>query len=140
MKDWVKPFLNQYCRCLNECNEYSFYWELMGFLKHDFVNINESDQDIVEKSNSFTIVFGSVLADLDEEVFKQLWKMKNLFFIFTPCPGPEVKLFQLENDLRKGDLIIVNFPYSSIDHPPKTIRGLIKMTIHAMKLLMLTSG
>jgi hypothetical protein len=55
--------------------------------------------------------FGTVLADLPEEVFKKLYASKNLFFSFTPEPGAEIKVFFPEHDIKVGEkLQLVVFP------------------------------
>jgi hypothetical protein len=70
--------------------------------------------------------FGSVLADLPEEVFRKLYEAKNLFFSFTPNPGAETKVFFPEHDIKTGEKIqVVTFPYISDRMPLLALRGQI---------------
>ena len=120
MKDWVKPYLNKQYKCIGDCKEGDFYSELTMELECDFGRpYDDVNRDRIDY---FTGIFGSVLADLPKKVFKSFAKFKNLFFIFTPCPGAEVKFFQLRKGLRKGrPLRIVNFPYSLLQIPEEGI-------------------
>jgi hypothetical protein len=73
----------------------------------------------------FYKTFGSLLADLPEEVFKGLCDMKNLFFTYNPNPQGELKVFGLECDITKGNLHVVAFPYCSGFLSPLVLRGQI---------------
>ena len=117
MKDWVKTFLNNQFICMGEVNEHNIYSELAYSLNIDFgkEGYHIENQNVIL---DFIDIFGSVLADLPENVFKKLYEMKNLFFIFTPCPMSEVKVFKLKKDMKeKESLTIVNFPYTSYNVP-----------------------
>ncbi|NIS71277.1 MAG: hypothetical protein GTO12_20755 [Proteobacteria bacterium] len=137
MKDWVKPYI------LQETGRH-----LDGFVK----NRLEREQWLALKSKAlenteilfheltsclnchfgrepgdpqvfFYKVFGSVLADLPEEVFEKLSCMKNLFFTHNPNPGGEAKIFELGDDILQGNQEIVTFSYDSGFLPPKVLRG-----------------
>jgi hypothetical protein len=73
----------------------------------------------------FYNVFGSVLADLPEEVFMRLSQMKNLFFVYTPNSGGETKIIDLDHDITEQKLQIVLFPYDSDLLPSTVLRGRI---------------
>ncbi len=67
-------------------------------------------------SYSFTVRFGSVLADLPQEAFVKLCGMKNLVFTFNANPGAEVKQFNFEHDIHipAGEMLqVVVFPYEN---------------------------
>ena len=136
MKDWVRPFLIEKLKeALKDMEE--------GKEKEEWIKLkieNEIDDEdsarieLVDHINhnfgygiggynwEFTEIFGSVLADLPEEVFKKIQGMKGVYFIFTPNPGAEVKT--PVSDVRKGSqLRIVNFPYQSIFMPTMALRG-----------------
>jgi len=137
MKDWVKPYI------LQRITEYVdkvaktepekeqwlalkskaledveiLYYELTSYLNCHF------GKELGDPQEYFYKVFGSVLADIPEEVFKKLCGMKNLIFTYTPHPGAEVKIFELECDVREGNLQVVIFPHGSGFVPPKALRG-----------------
>jgi hypothetical protein len=119
MRDWVKPFLLQRKPLNPERleNENVVYYELADCLKYDFGAGHEWP------INTLIETFGSVLAELPEEVFNKIYRIENLFFIFSPLPGPEIKIFHLKNDLRAGPLRIVNFPFDSALMPVKALKG-----------------
>ncbi len=128
MKEWVMPFFLQLQK-RRKYREYkeekdipdvAVFYALVDQLECDFGGGIGGDVDW------FTSLFGSVLADLPEEVFKKIQGMRrNVFFIFTPFPGAEVKIFQMEDRKLEGTLRIVNFPYDSIFMPPVACRGQI---------------
>lgn len=139
MKDWVKPYILQ--RIAEYVDELAkeesekeqwltlksraledteiLYYELTSYLNCHF------GRELGDPQEFFYKVFGSVLADLSEEVFKKLCGMKNLFLTYTPNPAAEVKIFELEYDIKEGNLQVVTFPYSSGFLPPKALRGQI---------------
>jgi hypothetical protein len=119
MKNWVKSFLLQRKPLNPERfeNEHIVYCELVDCLKYDF------GSGPGWATETFIEIFGSVLSELPEEVFNKIFQMENLFFIFSPFPGAEVKLFQLKNDLKAGALRIVNFPFDSAFMPIEAIKG-----------------
>jgi hypothetical protein len=139
MKDWVKPYILQ--RITEYLNEFVqdepekerwlalkskaledteiLYYELTSYLNCHF------GRELGDPQEFFYKVFGSVLADLPEEIFKKLCNMKNLFFTYTPNPGAEVKIFELEYDIKEGNLEIITFPYRWGFLPPNALRGVI---------------
>jgi len=100
------------------------YRELAEALEVDFgVGISQAGQGM-------KTIFGSVLADLPEEVFIKLLKMKHVFYIHTNNPGAEVKPFQLDedriraiNDLQR--VVVVNFPHDMISRDFAAARGTV---------------
>lgn len=114
-KEWIELKSTEFEEMIN--NEREVFFRLSGSLQCDFgIGLGEN--------LIFAEIFGSVLAELPEEVFKKLCGMKALFFIFTPFPGAEVKIINLEKGIRKGETLrIVNFPYASIFNPPLVTRG-----------------
>lgn len=116
MKDWVKPFLEQ--KLKGSYSESAAYYYLVSCLRqYDFGGA------LGWPVEPFMEALGSVLSDVPEKVFKQISQMENLFFVFTPFPGAEVKVFQLEHDLKAGMLRIVNFPFDTAFMPLKAMRG-----------------
>jgi len=97
----------------------TFYHELISCLNCHFARGLGYTEDF------FYNVFGSVLADLPEKVFKEISSMKNLFFVYTPNPRAETKIFQLTNDITGRTLQIVMFPYDSDFLPSMVLRGQI---------------
>lgn len=95
----------------------TFYHELVSCLNCHFARGLGYTEDF------FYNVFGSVLADLPEEVFKRICSMKNLFFVYTPNPRAETKIFQLKNDITERTLQVVIFPYDSDFLPSMVLRG-----------------
>ena len=135
MKEWVKWFLveenvKQYkdknegqeaiaeiCEDLED--EEEVYDQLI-----DYFNVDFGRDELNGPSDYISNAFGSVLADLPENVFKELSEMKNLFFTFTPHAGAEVKRFVLADDFRTGEKIqIVTFPYTTAFLPLSATRG-----------------
>jgi pSer/pThr/pTyr-binding forkhead associated (FHA) protein len=82
-------------------------------------------RELGDPQEFFYKVFGSVLADLPEEVFKKLCDMKNLLFTYNPNPEGEVKVFGLEHDITEDNLQAVTFPFCSGFVPPMALRGQI---------------
>ena len=138
MKDWAKPYvLQRTAETLAESvkdeaereqwlvlkskvleDEEVVYDELTSCLNCQFGNEVGDPQDF------FYRVFGSVLADLPEEVFKTLCGIKNLFFLFSPKPRAETKTFELKNDIKEGELLqVVVFPSASGSLPQMVLRG-----------------
>lgn len=137
MKDWVKPFIIQeFTNSLNRIgkseeekkekieqktkgleNDEVIYYELINLLQCDF------GDGLAGDSKDFTMMFGLTLADLPEETFRKLYRMKNVFYIFTPFPGAEVKILNLDENIQEEQLKIVNFPYDSIDMTRKALKG-----------------
>ena len=139
MRNWVKPFLLKTLRegikekygnweegqkifleMSRELeSEVNVSLELTDYLQTQFGYGSNADTEIFRK------VFGSVLVDLPRKVFSKICRMKNVFFIFTPKEGTsEVKVFNLENGIRKGQALrIVNFPYSVVSRPIAAMRG-----------------
>ena len=137
MKDWVKPFILQ--RAAEHVDEWVkdgsenkqwlalksealkdaeiVYYELTSFLRCHF------GREIGDPQEFFYKVFGSVLADLPEEVFKKLCGMRNLFFTYNPNPAAEVKIFEFDHDIPERTLQVVTFPYCSGFMPPMVLRG-----------------
>lgn len=95
----------------------TFYHELISCLNCHFA------RELGYTEGFFYNVFGSVLADLPEEVFKEICSMKNLFFVYTPYPRAETKIFQLKNDITERTLQIVIFPFDSDFLPSMVLRG-----------------
>jgi hypothetical protein len=95
------------------------YQELISCLNCDF------GKELEHRHGFFHTVFGSVLADLPEEVFKTLCSMKNLFFVYTPNPRAETKLFELKNGITEQKLQVVLFPHDSDFLPSMVLRGQI---------------
>lgn len=58
----------------------------------------------------FAVLFGSVLSDLPKDVFLELRSRRNVFYLFTPNEGSEVKHFFF--DEKWDHVIVVNFPYA----------------------------
>lgn len=137
MKDWVKPYIlqriaeyvdkvvktepekEQWLALKSKAleDEEILYYELTSYLNCHF------GKELGDPQEYFYKVFGSVLADIPEEVFKKLCGMKNLIFTYTPHPGAEVKIFELVRDLKEGNLQVVTFPYGSGFAPHKALRG-----------------
>jgi hypothetical protein len=126
MQSWVKPFLKKILKeqfgnpkPTFELNYESFiHCVLAGRFNIHFGGFGESD--------FFMELFGSVLVRLPKYVFEKLLQMSNVFYVFTPHDGAEVKSFNLGEDLRKGQkIVIVDFPYSSIITRPVVARGVI---------------
>lgn len=130
MKDWVKPYLmrdkdeansdmqledpSEEEILMHESNEIKNKETMYHEIAH-CLNIHFGASGVGGDRDFFTQVFGSVLADLPWEVFKQLSEIQNLFFTFTRHPGAEAKQFILEHDLKAGQkLQIVTFPYACI--------------------------
>jgi hypothetical protein len=128
MKSWVKPFLEKRGMNILGINENQISNELLKLLKYEFgiepelpMNLTR-DQFITEQ---FKSCFSSVLADLPESIFEKLITKENLFFIFIPVPGAEVKLFELDRTLNAGELLqVVSFQYSD-DYNIDEMRGII---------------
>jgi hypothetical protein len=93
------------------------YEELTNLMQCDFGNAPGGESSV------FTVIFGSVLADLPEEVFRKLSEMKNVLYIFTPFPWAEVKIFDLSAGIKEGQIRIVNFPNNSLDMTQKVLKG-----------------
>lgn len=143
MKDWVKPFLLKESQRF--MNEMGFKEDIRQFTITNFEREIASDEGIwnilSEHLNChfgigamnpdilwFTCAFGSVLADLPEEVFLKIRSMKNVFYTFTPNPGAEVKHFVFDEDDRIENwdrIIVVTFPYEVSFMPPITAKGTI---------------
>lgn len=124
MKEWVKPYLIQRLpqrrnRTEEKIPDAAIFYKLTDQLQHDFGSGVGGD------SAFFTEIFGSVLAELPKEVFEKLIEMKNVLYIFTPFPGAEVKIFQLDENIKAGTLSIINFPYDSSYMPSEVLRGQI---------------
>jgi hypothetical protein len=125
MKEWVMPLLQKlpywkrHYKEVENLPDNAVFYELVNQLQCNFGNVFGAD------SAWFTSIFGSVLVDLSEEVFKKIQVMKNVFFIFTPFPGAEVKIFQVEDRQLEGTLRIINFPYDSTFMSPAACRGQI---------------
>ena len=139
MKDWVVIFLlNEYTDGIDEMfpdknekeqavkdeierlkDEEVVYHELA-----DYFNYNFGLDEIGGSQDHIISVFGSVLADLPEDVFKKINSIKNLFWAFTSRYGAEVKCFRLENDSKARELIqVVTIPYGSSFLPFDAARG-----------------
>jgi hypothetical protein len=137
MRDWVKPYILNRTRSvivellkdtsdieevLKRKKESLSDEEVFSCLS-DELNCRFWAGGLDSESEKFTFIFGSVLADLPEDVFKKISAMKNVFYIFTPKPGAEVKIFQLEHDITAGEIIrIVNFPYSDLFDPALALK------------------
>jgi hypothetical protein len=114
MKEWVKPYLfknlmNMFYKISKQPAELKAKWielkpkefeepesvfcDLTDFLQRDF------GYGLAENL-TFKKIFGSVLADLPFEVFEKLCGMKNVFFIYSPMQGSELKVFHLEKGMR----------------------------------------
>ncbi len=137
MKDWVKPYIlqrtgeyvddlvkdgsekEQWLALKSKAleDEEIAYYELTSYLNCHFGSYMSDSQEF------FYTVFGSVLADLPEQVFKDLCGMKNVFFTYNSKPGGEVKAFELEHDITQGNQQIVTFSYSSGSLPKMVLRG-----------------
>jgi hypothetical protein len=142
MKPWVKPYLlNGLAKTLDEIgasdewkqlktenfieslesHPETAWWELPGSLNTHF-----GLGGLGGPRDWFTSAFGSVLADLPEEVFLKLCGMKNVFFTFTPNPGAEIKPFILVEDIKTGEALkVVTFPYVITCSSPGAARGTI---------------
>jgi hypothetical protein len=139
MKTWVIPYLRQQTiesisrledlseeereelteRALERVSkmrlEDEIYYELTGLLNCDFGGGLGWPVEV------WISLFGFVLAEIPEEVFRKLHSMKSLFFIFSPCPGAEVKVFQLKNGIEEGETLrVVNFPYEDFESMTRT--------------------
>ena len=134
MKDWVKPFLLQeMIESLEELSEdpEEKSWVQMNVESQENADDEEIYHQLTEYFNFdfgqgtlggyksvMTNLFGAVLSNLPEEVFKKLCRMDNLFFTFTPDIGAEVKRFPLPKDMKAGEpLLIVTIPYVSVFEP-----------------------
>jgi hypothetical protein len=137
MKDWVKPFLIREFigslggpekleerdgeKIVEKTNELenieSVYKELTNWMRCDFGNEDGGESSV------FAAIFGSVLADLPEEAFRKLSDMKDVLYIFTPFPWTEVKIFEMQDSMKEGQIRIVSFPNSSLDMTQKVLRG-----------------
>jgi hypothetical protein len=140
MKDWVRPYLIQELEESFDEAEIMYEAERKKLIESQVEGF-QSDEAVfyalVEEFNTdfgigilggakdrFTNIFGSVLADLPENVFMKLKEMKNLLFCFTPTLGGEVKQFRLEHDLEAGELLqVVTFPYENVFMPLRAARG-----------------
>jgi len=136
MKDWVKPFLaEQYRRILVEAGRddkgveealrlksrnYENPFDLTLYVQTDF------GIDLGGDASCFTEVFAFVLGDLPKEAFDRI-RSADAFYIFTPNPGAEVKVFAIREPLGEGHTIrIVNFPYSLLlDRSAMALQGTI---------------
>jgi len=139
MKDWVRPYIMDQLRKT---------WIEGGYKNDDIEKISELKAKEISYDESvfcylteelncefwmggiggdyqlFTEIFGSVLADLPQNVFEKISTMKNVFYIFTPQPGAEVKILRFEHDIMAGETIkIVNFPYTDLFNPLRVLRG-----------------
>jgi hypothetical protein len=137
MKDWVRSFLIQEFidslggpgkseegrekkikqKTKELENSELAYEELANLMQCDFGNAPAGESSV------FSAIFGSVLADLPEDVFKKLSEMKNVLYIFTPFPWAEVKIFDLSASIKEGQIRIVNFPNNSLDMTQKALKG-----------------
>jgi len=137
MKDWVKPYLLQktkdkYAELKDHPdkeevisnkqkeleNENAVYYELTYYFNVDFGGGFAWPIDYIMST------FGSVLSDVPKDVFEKLNEMKNLFFIFTPHQGAEVKILRLEQDMKAESLLkIVTFPFFDAFMPYDALRG-----------------
>ena len=139
MKDWVILFLlDEYTNGLDKVfpdkkereqaikdeierlkDEETVFYELADYFNYNF-GIDENN----DSKSHIISVFGSVLADLPEDIFKEIITIQNLFFAFTPRFGAEVKSFRLEKGSKSGDMIqIVTVPYTSSFLPLDAARG-----------------
>jgi len=143
MKPWVKSFLmQQHKKVMNEMKmeKETRKLSLEGFKREiesdeairykliDELNCHFGVGGLLGHKNWFKDIFGSVLADLPEEVFLQIRAMKNVLYTFTPNPGAEVKHFFFEeNDNHENwdRIVIVTFPFGIIDMSAKAARGMI---------------
>ena len=137
MRDWVKPYLlKEFTEGANqrikdeksrqqsleqemknlERNE-AVYYELVRRLEHDFGASFGGDQD------TFIKLFGSVLADLPEDVFKKISEMKNVVYFFSPNPRAEVKLLTIDENIKSERLKIVVFNHETMYMPFDAIKG-----------------
>jgi hypothetical protein len=128
MKDWVKPFLIQRMKeALDEDEE--LYPDREKIMDRRKKELEDEDAVYYELTYYFNVdfggglgwpidhmitAFGSVLADLSKDTFEKLSAIKNLYFVFAPYPGAEVKMFRLERDTKaKSWLRIVTFPFDN---------------------------
>ena len=139
MKDWVILFLlDEYTNGLDKVfpdkkereqaikdeierlkDEETVFYELADYFNYNF-GIDENN----DSKSHIISVFGSVLADLPEDIFKEIITIQNLFFAFTPRFGAEVKSFRLEKGSKSGDMIqIVTVPFTSSFLPLDAARG-----------------
>jgi hypothetical protein len=151
MKDWVIPYLKEETtRSLKDEGYDSVQIEEVLALRYDNLEPEEGFwQRLVDNLNThfwmgawgwaqdvFTDVFGSLLGDLPKEVYIKIRQMKNLFFVFNPSFGAEVKIFHLENDLKSGtELRIVVFPYSDYVMNQKDVLrgGIVHELVHVFE-------
>jgi hypothetical protein len=137
MKEWVRWFLveenvKQYQEeterqeaiagiCEDLEDEEEVYDQLT-----DYFNVDFGRDEPNGPADYLANAFGSVLADLPQDVFQALCEMKNLFFTFTPHAGAEVKRFALGHDVKTQEGIqIVTFPYAAALLPWSATRGQI---------------
>ena len=137
MRDWVKPYLlkkftegaEQHIKDKKSRQQFleqgmknleldaAVYYELVHCLEHDFGAGFGGDQD------TFITLFGSVLADLPEEVFKKISEMKNVIYFFFPNPRAEVRLLTIDKNIKSERLKIVVFNHASMYMPFDAIKG-----------------
>jgi len=137
MKDWAKPYLlekfskeaNQKFKDEKKRQQHlerrsksietddAVHRELVDCLPHDFGTSFGGDQD------TFIRLFGSVLADLPEEVFKKISEMKNVVYFFIPFPRTEVKSLKVSKNLKGMPVKIVIFTHESMYMPFDAIKG-----------------
>ena len=146
MRDWVKPFLVQ--KTQDEIEKELGHKIKEGWRERYAMQLRRDKAVHYQLTNCFNTdfgfgglhgpkermvyTFGSVLADLPEEVFKKLYASKNLFLSFSPNPGAEVKVFFPEHDIKAGErLQLVVFPYEGGLMPPEALRGqIVRELIH----------
>jgi len=139
VNNWVKPYLikelrDKISRFSKQPEEIKRKW--IRLRSKDFKDQNVVFMHLIDSlqhefggglgrdSQRFSESFGSVLADLPEDVFRDLCATKNVFFIFTPFQGAEVKILRSESGIKKDQTFrIVNFPYASIFMPHSALRG-----------------
>jgi hypothetical protein len=133
MKAWVKPFLIESAQdemekelghkikegwreryAMQLGRDFAVYYKLTHCFNTDF-----GFGGLAGPKERMVYTFGSVLADLPEDIFKKLHEKKNLFISFTPNPGAEVKVFFGEK------IELVTFPYECDRMPPMALRGQI---------------
>jgi len=145
MREWVKPYVLQRTaedladssKDESEKREWmtlkSKMLEDEEILYHELISCLNChlSRELGEPDEFFYHVFGSVLADLPEKVFKRLCSMKNLFFVHTPNPRAETKVMALKNHITEQKLQVVVFPYDSGFLPSMALRGeIVRELVH----------
>lgn len=137
MKEWVKPYVLQrtaenFVESAEDESEKKQWMALKSkmlenkeILYHELISCLNChfSKELGIPEEFFYTVFGSVLADLPERVFKRLCSMKNLFFVYTPNRRAETKIIELKNNITEQKLQVVVFPYDSDFLPSMVLRG-----------------